>query len=369
MTDSRTPDSTPNAGADAVPAADHEAFLARLTAADPVDPATIPSADAPAATQLLDQILATTAGEPSRPGAPIVTPVHTPDSVPGTGSGRGNPSWSRRLLTQGRGGLVAVAAAVLVVVGAVAVLAPDNTPAALAQVHNAAATTADADSGRIVTDFAIDYADEELTDSAAGEIEVIYDGGDLGISVQVDDVPSELDDDTDVDAFLPALDDVRLVDDVAYIQQDGQWLAVDTGGLLGDLVVRYVDPRTVLDTVQDLSETTEVGPADVDGIATTQYRSVIDLGDETLAQSGWLAFDGMDAEVEGEVTVDLFVDESGALVRFDLSGDLAPSDGTDGSATFEMTTSFTDTGEEMSIEAPEGAEVFDPLADGFGQDD
>lgn len=363
MTDSRTPDATPT------PDAEHEAFMARLTAADPVDPTTIASADTPAATQLLDQVLATPAGEPPRPGAPIVTPVHTPDSVPGTGSGRGNQSWSHRLLSQGRGGLVAVAAAVLVIVGAVAVLAPDNTPAALAEVHNAAAATADADSGRIVTDFAIDYADDELTDQAGGEIEVIYDGGDLGISVQVDELPSELGDDADVDAFLPALDDVRLVDDVAYVQQGGQWLAVDTGGLLGDLVVRYVDPRTVLDTVQDLTETTEVGPVDVDGVATTQYRSVIDLGDETLAQSGWLAFDGMNAEVDGEVTVDLFVDEAGALVRFDLSGDLAPTDGTDGSATFEVTTTFTDIGDDMSIEAPEGAEVFDPLADGFGQDD
>ncbi|MEL6985318.1 MAG: hypothetical protein AAFO29_22995, partial [Actinomycetota bacterium] len=64
MTDSRTPDSTPT------PDAEHEAFMARLTAADPVDPTTVASADGPAATQLLDQILATPAGEPSRPEAP-----------------------------------------------------------------------------------------------------------------------------------------------------------------------------------------------------------------------------------------------------------------------------------------------------------
>lgn len=169
--------------------------------------------------------------------------------------------------------------------------------------------------------------------------------------------------------ILPALDDIRLVDDVAYVQQGGQWLAVDTGGLLGDLVVRYVDPRTVLDTVQDLTETTEIGPVDVDGVATTQYQSVIDLGDETLAQSGWLAFDGMNAEVDGEVTVDLFVDEAGVLHRFDLSGDLASADGQDGSATFEVSTTFTDLGDDVSIEAPEGAEVFDPLAEAFEDDE
>ncbi len=352
MTDANTPTSDPS----------NDEFFARLTAADPVDRATLPSADAPAATQLLDQILATPAGEPSRPGEPIVT------SAPGPGSVSAPTSWTRRLVSRGRGSLVAVAAAVLILVGAVAVLAPDNTPAALAEVHNAAAVTADADRGRIVTEFSVDYADAEFSDQAGGQIDVIHDGGDLGISVRLADVPEELGSEPGIDAILPALDDVRLVDDVAYIQQGDQWIAVDTGGLLGDLVVEYVDPRNVLDTIQDLTETTEVGPVDIDGVATTQYRSVIDLGDETLAQSGWMTFDGMDTEADGEVTVDLYIDEAGALHRFDLTGDLEPTDGTDGSATFEIVTTFAGLDDDVSIEAPEGAEIFDPLADGFGGD-
>lgn len=352
MHDANTPQSGPT----------RDEFFARLAAADPVDPATLPSVDAPSASQLLDEILATPAGEPTRPGEPIVT------SAPGTGSGSESSSWARRLVSQGRGTLVAVAAAVLVLVGAVTVLAPDNTPAALAEVHSAAATTADADRGRIVTSFAVDYADAEMTDQAGGQVEVIYDGGDLGISVLLEDLPAELDGEAEVDALLPALDDIRLVDGVAYVQQGDRWIAVDTGGLLGDLVVRYVDPRNVLDTIQDLTETTEVGPVDVDGVATTQYRSVIDLGDESLAQSGWMAVDGMDVEVDGEVTVDLYIDEAGALHRFDLTGDLVPTDGTDGSATFEVVTTFSDLGADVVIEAPEGAELLDPLADGFGGD-
>lgn len=366
MTDANTPEtSTPHDATPVTsnPETSNDEFFARLAAADPVDPATLPTADAPAATQLLDQILATPAGEPSRPGEPIVT------SAPGPGSASAPTSWTRKLVSQGRGSLVAVAAAVLVLVGAVAVLAPDNTPAALAEVRSAAAVTADADRGRIVTEFSVDYADAEVTDQAGGQIEVIHDGGDLAISVRLADLPDELGSEPGVDAILPALDDVRLVDDVAYIQQGDQWLAVDTGGLLGDLVVEYVDPRNVLDTIQDLTETTEVGPVDIDGVATTQYRSVIDLGDETLAQSGWMAFDGMNAEADGEVTVDLYIDEAGALHRFDLTGDLAPTDGTDGSASFEVITTFADLDADVSIEAPEGAETFDPLADAFGGDD
>jgi len=336
-----------------------EQFLGRLAAADPVDPATLPSAQSPAAGELLSTIVSDPSAEPARPGEPFVTAAPAP--------GPGQRSEPVGLLARGRGALVAVAAAVLLLVGAVVVLAPDNTPAAVAEVHDAAAVTADSDTGRIETSFVVSFDEGGRSDTVGGLVEVVYADGDLGLSVRIDDLPADVG--SEAGQFLPALDDIRLVDDVAYIQRDGQWLAVDTGGLLGDLVVRYVDPRAVLDTVQTLTEATEVGPADVGGVATTQYRSVVDLGDQTLAQSGWLAFDGMDVEADGEVTVDLFVDGSGALHRFDLSGQVRPADGTDGQADFEVTTTFTDTGSDLSIEAPEGAVAFDPMLGGFDQDE
>ena len=76
----------------------------------------------------------------------------------------------------------------------------------------------------------------------------------------------------------------------------------------------------------------------------------------------------MNVEADGEVTVDLFVDEAGALSRFDLSGQIQPADGSDGSATFEVVTVFSDVGADLSIDAPEGAVAFDPMAEAFEDD-
>ncbi len=336
-------------------------FLERLAAADPADPATLPSAQAPEAQQLLVDILAADPGtradraETARPTEPPVL------ATPGRAT---TPSMARRrtgLLGRGRATLVAVAAAVAVVAGAVTVLAPDNTPAAVAEVRSAAATTADADTGRIATTFRLSYADDTDQGAAGGTIEAVYADDDLALSVGFDELPEELR--AEAGEFLPVLDDIRLVDDVAYVQQDGRWIGVDTGGLLGDVVVRYVDPRTVLDTVRELTEATEDGTAEVDGVTTTRYRSVIDLGDETLAQSGWLAYEGVDIEADGEVTVELYVDDDGLLRRFDIEGEVEAPDGETGQGTFEVTTTFSDLGADLTVEAPEGAELLDPLAE------
>ena len=152
-------------------------------------------------------------------------------------------------------------------------------------------------------------------------------------------------------------------------EQGGQWIGVDTGGLLGDVVVRYVDPRVVLDTVQDLTEATEDGSADLDGVDTTRYRSVIDLGDETLAQSGWLAYEGVDIDADGEITVEFYVDDDGLLRRLDIEGDLEAPDGETGEGSFEVSTTFSDLGADLTVDAPEGAELLDPLAEALDFDD
>ena len=341
--------------------ADDERFLDQLRLADPVDPATLPSATGPEAVRLLDQVLAPEHDQAlaSEPADRAATPTVV-TSLPGSGAAARRRSG---LLGRGRGAMVAAAAAVAVVAGAVTVLSPDNTPAAVAEVRAAAATAADADTGRITSTFEIDYADEELTDEAGGQVEVLYDGRDVALSVELDDIPDELG--TEADDLVPLLDDIRLVDDIAYIQEaEGEWIAIDNGGLIGDVVERLIDPRTVLDTVQTLTEATEVGPADVDGVVTTQYRSVVDLGDETLAGAGWLAFDGMGVDVDGEVTVDLYVEADGdeaVLRRLDLSGDLQAPEGETGEASFEIVTTFTGLDSDITIEAPADVEVIDPL--------
>jgi hypothetical protein len=345
-----------------------EQFLRRLADADPVDPTTLPTADDPTAARLLDTILATADAGPGH-AAEAAHAAHAVDAAVATPADPGRPGWIGR----SRLALVAVAAAVLVLVGAVAVLAPDSTPAAVAEVRAAAATTASADTGHIETTFALHVDDEgtgHLDGGAAdlaGRAAVDYAGSDLALSIQLDTVPSEVERRGLTE--LVGLEDIRLVDDVVYFRQGEQWLAVETGGLLGDLVVQVVDPRTVLDTVKGLSEATEVGPAEVDGTATTHFRSVVDLGDESLAEAGWMAVEGMDVAADGEVTIDLFVDADGALRRFELTGDVRPDDGSPGQGTFDVVTTFSGLGAEHSIEAPAGATTFDPLAGLGGLDD
>ena len=61
--------------------------------------------------------------------------------------------------------------------------------------------------------------------------------------------------------------------------------------------------------------------------------------------------------------------DDGVLRRFDIEGQIQAPEGETGQGTFEVSTTFSDLGADLTVEAPEGAVVFDPLADGFGQDD
>lgn len=316
-------------------------LLARLAAADPVDPATLPSPSDPPARQLLENVMYQQPNQPAEAGATTIDP------------GSARPTGFHR----SRGLLVAAAAAVLLLVAGALVFAPDNTPSAVAAVHSAAQTTADADSGRITTTFELTQTgggDERV----AGSFEAEYAGSDIAISLQLDSVP---------DGMVPGspeLGDARLVDDVLYLNEGGRWLAVDTDGLFGQLIADFVDPRVLFETVQQLTDASEIGTAVIDGVETTHYRSIVDLGDETLTQSGWLAFQGLQIDAEGEVTVDMYVDGD-QLRQLDISGDVreAAGDATDGevgSGTFDISTSFTDIGGDIVIEAPADAEMLDP---------
>ena len=123
------------------------------------------------------------------------------------------------------------------------------------------------------------------------------------------------------------------------------------------MVSDFVDPRSVLGKVQELTETTEVGRETVDGVDVTRFRSVVDLQDETLADSGWLPTDGAPIDAEGVITVDLLVDDGGVLRLMEIGGDLRETVGADGTAgtgtaVFTVSTRFHDLGADIEIEAP-----------------
>lgn len=368
------------------PTDSQDEFFRRLTAADPVDQNALPSPQSPSAQQLLEQAInhspsnhSTINHENASHEMNQQSNPHPPNSYPPNlqpaGAGRqvtdpvdpsefqfdhSTPAPGR---TRGRGMLVAAAAAVLLLVGGVLVLAPDNTSPAVATVHSAAASTLEASTARITTVFSLEGQDGTDSGSVSGQFDAEYADDDVSFTVDLSTVefdgPQGVPDPTD----LP-VSEARIVDGVIYINFGERWLAVETDGLLGSVVNQFADPRQVLETVQELTETTEVGPATVDGVATTHFQSVIDLGDEQLSSSGWLAFEGMPVESDGEVTVDLFVDDSGVLRQLDLSGDIQDTSGSGESGTFNVETRFYDIGADIVVEAPPASQTLEGL-DGF----
>ena len=248
-------------------------------------------------------------------------------------------------------GVIAAIAAVFIVVVGFIVLSPDGTEPALASVQSAARATAEAESGRATTTFVLEASDGATSETLSGEVLTEFSGTNVAATIDVDDGGPAA-------GYFDEIE-VRFVDGVIYGNDGTGWYAAETGGALGEAAVERVDPRTVLQTVQDLAATTEIGPADVDGVATTHYQSVVDLQDESLRESGWLPVDTAEIEAEGEVTIDLFVDDDGLLRQLVVAGDVAATDGSNGLGTVLVTSSFFDFGADISIEAPEGAEFLD----------
>ncbi|MEM7275966.1 MAG: hypothetical protein AAF547_23015 [Actinomycetota bacterium] len=354
---------------------DHE-LLRRLTAADPAAGNPLPSAFDPRAQEILEYAMSTDtpdlAGTPAPTGPPTI-PTNGPITIPSaveraTGSGIEMIDAKPAAITgrpRGRGLLLASAAAVLLLIGGLLVFLPENTPSAVATVHSAAAAAADADTGRIETTVAVTGTDGVESGTIDASFLAAYAGDDLSVTVDLAAGGAAAE---EFDALAMAQElanELVLVDDVVYINLDGQWLSVDTDGLLGQMVTDIVDPRSVLETVQGLTEATEVGSATIDGVDTTHFQSVIDLADESLNATGWLGFEGAPIDTEGEVTVDLYVDDAGLLRQMDLSGDVQDTGAGGENGTFEVSTRFFDIGADITVEAPADAQPFDPMADLF----
>jgi hypothetical protein len=347
------------------PAPDNDDFMIRLAAANPVAGWDLPSAKDPSAQNILENAMSTENTTESESYTDHYQRTHVPladydgpaAQVPAATATPMIPATPAPAAAKGRSRLmlVSAAAAVLILFGGLLVFSPDTTPSAVATVHSAAAAAADADSGRIETTFSAEGTDGEESGSLEGSFQAAYSGSDIGFTVDVDAIEG-----AEEFGELP-VSEVRLVDDVLYVNEGEQWLALDTEGLLGQMVSDFVDPRSVLETIQEITETTEIGSATIDGVQTTQYQSIIDLADETLSESGWLGFEGASIDADGEITVDLFVDEDGMLRQFNLSGDMEDSEGSGETGSFTVTTRFFDIGTDITVEAPADVEVFNPL--------
>ena len=330
----------------------NDELIERLASADPVDFNSLPSGTDPAPQQLLENIMTTG----SDTGPQIDEPIELLElpSVQGIDRyGRGGRNRMRVLAT---------AAAVLILVVGFVVFSPDNTPPALATVHTAAQTTADFDSGRVNTTFAFEGDDGQGADSIGGEVLAEFAGTDVRITGNLDDAPG------DVAGMLPSDGEARLIDGVLYVSEGEGWYAVETGGLIGQTVVDFVDPRSVLLEVEDLVETTEIGPAVIDGIDTTHFQSIVDVNEQSLQETGWFPVEAAgELQANGEVTVDLYIDGEGLLRQLRVTGDLVETDGP-GTASVSITTNFFDLGADIAIEAPADSTLIDPESD-FNFDD
>jgi hypothetical protein len=354
-------------------------LFGHLSAADPVAGQSLPSADDPSAQQILENAMnqndmnqndLNQQGQERRVSPIAAAGDENPYAWPLTDASATSPSAvagaSGPATIEGRSRrnplmLLSAAAAVLLLVGGLLVFSPDNTPSAVAAVHSAAASTADADSARVTTTWVLDGTDGVDEQNIIGQFDAAYSGENMMFTVDIaeqniSEFPEEL-----------PVTEGRLVDDVLYVDFDGQWFAIDTEGLIGETFADIVDPRVVLDTVQGLTETEEVGAVTIDGVETTHYQSVVDLGEESLVKSGWLAFDGLEVDTDGEVTIDLYVADDGVLRQFDLTGNIEDTTGTGESGTFDVSTRFYDIGADITVEAPADVETVDPLQGLFGE--
>jgi hypothetical protein len=312
--------------------------LSEVRAADPVRMADLPSSSSQHAQALLQQTM--------QGAMPNVAP---------------SPTGLRARLPL----LGAVAAAALLVAATFAVLSPSSTRPAVATVKAAAQEVATAESGRAITTFSLQGSDGVENVAASGQIELLFNGDDIAVTLDLNDVPNQLE--GEGAEFFSGIE-TRIVDGVLYLKggPSPDWIGLDLPQIFLDQI-DTVDPRSILDTVQTLVAAQEVGTDTIAGVDVTVYESTVDLSDPSLSASGWMSGleSQLDLETDGTITVTLSVDDAEQLRRIVVSGDLTGGQDVVGSATFSISTDFTDLNAVDRIVAPDGV-VASPMFDGFG---
>ena len=329
-------------------------LINRLKAANPVPPGRVDPSPAHGDT-LFDQITSRPAGFAPYAGTGRESVAAGPLDRPADPTRSDDKS--------GRWGLLAAVAAVAVLlIGAVVIFAPAGAQPALAVVQSAAQETADARDGRVVTEFNVVGREDAEQGTLSGAMTAEFADEDFAVGLQLD--PS-----SDVMSAAEAAEigraETRLVDGQLYATTDGeQWMSIEAPAILQSTLARITDLRTILAQVEELVAVETVGPAEIDGLAVTHYRSEVDLADESLAESGWLpGTQGMqgspvDIDAQGLVTIDLYVDGEGLMRRIEVSGEAEPVDASiDASADFTVTTNFVDLNSGITIDAPDPSMV------------
>lgn len=321
----------------------------RLRAANPVSP-NPDAAHAPAARALFQEITMTDPTATIDPSGPTndSTAAPSPFSPPPTAEQMAASKAPRKLPRRGAMTAAAAAAAAVIGVGAVSLIPGSLTPAAAAMLDAAQQTQA-ADSGTITVTLDVDGIDE------AGQVSLITDYAGDDLSARLDGP----------DAFGLGGDapQIRIVDDVIYLNDGGQWFSVADERVMS-LLTTFGLPTDVRQTmsagVVELIELADDAEENADGSFTaTVTAEEVRLVAEGFPSFALFADEALPEEVaDQELQLDVVLDDNGLIDTVTLGADdLDEGDGSPVRA--DVTVDFDDLDAGAAIEAPADAEVID----------
>ncbi len=330
-----------------------DVLLAKLLQANPVSDVSVRSAHDSAAQAQLEEILMSSRNEPINIGA---YPDNHHDLKDRQKVAYRQPSRSPWFMA-------AAASLVLLLVTSAVLFWPNSTEPALAAVQSAAAEVQGAESGKVIT--TLEVSDGEF--SEAVEVEILFNGQDIAVKP----LPNQ---ELGLDEF-----EVRLIDGVSYLKEGEQWQSVELPDFLASeaskAMTEMLNPTTVLDVVDVISDVETVGKQEIAGVETDHYRSVVALADIDVdslnfllnQQSGLSTVLGGESAsikqsdlpaVDGEITIDINIDDDGLMRKISFAG--SPEfEGESINVDAEIV--FSDLNNDIAIDAPEASETLDLL--------
>lgn len=161
----------------------------------------------------------------------------------------------------------------------------------------------------------------------------------------------------------------------SFIPASTPWIKVDPAALPGygdgfGAATAAANPAAILAAIKDALTVEEVGAETVDGSDATHYRATVDLVKLLPLVADIVDEQPTDAELKETkdqlaklglqtLPIELWVDGDGFLKQVQLAPDLSKVDPDHPGTSFSMTLTFSDIGEDISIDVPPASQVTD----------
>lgn len=163
----------------------------------------------------------------------------------------------------------------------------------------------------------------------------------------------------------------------AFIPATTPWIKVDPSALPGSegefgAATAAANPAAILAAIRDALTVEEVGADTVGGSDATHYRATVDLVKLLPLLAGMASDDNKPTDGEMQdardqlkksgmetLPIELWVDENGFLRQIQLALDLSEMDPDQSGASISMMLTFSDIGEDISIDVPPASQVTD----------